>query len=88
MVHIHHGILAIKKNSFESVLMRWMKLEPIIQSKVGQKGKHQYNILTHIYGMLEKEMATHSSTLAWKIPQMEELVNDDPICEIAKETEM
>ena len=49
VVHIHHGILAIKKNSFESVLMRWMKLEPIIQSKVGQKGKHQYNILTHIY---------------------------------------
>ena len=32
---------AIKKNSFESVLMRWMKLEPIIQSEVSQKGKHQ-----------------------------------------------
>ena len=31
---------AIKKNSFESVLMRWMKLEPIIQSEVSQKGKH------------------------------------------------
>ena len=28
---------AIKKNSFESVLMRWMKLEPIIQSEVSQK---------------------------------------------------
>ena len=40
----------IKKNSFESVLMRWMKLEPIIQSEVSQKEKHQYNILTHIYG--------------------------------------
>ena len=40
---------AIKKNPFESVLMRWMKLEPIIQSKVSQKGKHQYSILTHIY---------------------------------------
>ena len=33
-----------------SVLMRWMKLEPIIQSEVGQKEKHQYSILTHIYG--------------------------------------
>ena len=41
---------AIKKNAFESVLMRWMKLEPIIQ----------------------KAMAPHSSTLAWKIPWTEE----------------
>ena len=40
---------AIKKNSFESVLMRWMKLEPITQSEVSQKEKHQYSILTHIY---------------------------------------
>ena len=40
---------AIKKNALESVLMRWMKLEPIIQSEVNQKEKHQYNILTHIY---------------------------------------
>ena len=36
---------AIKKNTFESVLMRWMKLE------VSQKEKHQYSILTHIYGI-------------------------------------
>ena len=42
---------AIKKNTFESVLMRWMKLEPIIQGEVSQKGKHQYSILTHIYGI-------------------------------------
>ena len=39
----------VKKNTFESVLMRWMKLEPIIQTEVSQKGKHQYSILTHIY---------------------------------------
>ena len=39
---------AIKKNTFESVLMRWMKLEPIIQSEVSQKEKHQYSILMHI----------------------------------------
>ena len=32
---------ASKKNTFESVLMRWMKLEPIIQSEVSQKEKHQ-----------------------------------------------
>ena len=42
---------AIKKNAFESVLMRWMKLEPIIQSEVSQKDKDHYNILTHIYGI-------------------------------------
>ena len=42
---------AIKDNTFESVLMRWMKLEPIIQSEVSQKEKHQYSILTHIYGI-------------------------------------
>ena len=39
------------QNTFESVLMRWMKLEPIIQSEVSQKEKHQYSILTHIYGI-------------------------------------
>ena len=42
---------AIKKNTFESVPMRWMKLEPIIQSEVSEKEKHQYSILTHIYGI-------------------------------------
>ena len=42
---------AIKKNTFASVLMRWMKLERIIQSEVSQKEKHQYSILTHIYGI-------------------------------------
>ena len=42
---------AIKKKAFESVLMRWMKLKSIIQSEVSQKEKHQYSILTHIYGI-------------------------------------
>ena len=42
---------AIKKNTFEPVLMRWMELEPIIQSEVSQKEKHQYSILTHIFGI-------------------------------------
>ena len=44
-----HDYSAIKKNTFESVLMRWMKLEPIIQSEVSQKEKHQYSILMHRY---------------------------------------
>ena len=42
---------ATKKNTFESVLMRWMKLEPIIQSEVSQKEKYQFSILMHIYGI-------------------------------------
>ena len=40
---------AIKKNTFESVIMRLMNLEPIIQSEVSRKEKNKYHILTHIY---------------------------------------
>ena len=40
---------AIKRKAFESVLMRWMNLEPIIQSEVSQKEENNYYILTHIY---------------------------------------
>ena len=50
MVHMEY-YSAIKNNSFESVLMRWMKLESIIQSEVSQKDKDQYSILKHIYGI-------------------------------------
>ena len=42
---------AIKKNAFELVLRRWMKLETIIQSEVSQKEKHQYSIFMHIICM-------------------------------------
>ena len=50
---------AIKKNSFESVLRRWIKLEPIIQSEVSQKDKHQYSILMHICAHMEfRKMVT------------------------------
>ena len=42
---------AIRRSTFESVLMRWMNLEPIIQSKVSQKEKSKYRILIHIYGI-------------------------------------
>ena len=88
---------AIKKNAFESVLMRWIKLEPIIQSEGEGNGTPlQYSCLANpmdggawkaaVHGVarswtrlsdftfafhfhaLEKEMATHSSILAWRIP--------------------
>jgi len=52
VVHIYNGILlAIKRNAFESALMRWMNLEPIIRSEVSQNKKDEYHILTHIYGI-------------------------------------
>ena len=44
---------AIKRNKFESVLMRWMNLEPIIQGEVSQKEKDNYHILIHIYRILK-----------------------------------
>ena len=61
MVHVHtvEYYSAIKKNSFESVLMIWMKLEPIIESEVSQKDKHQYSILRHIYGILKDGNDNH-----------------------------
>ena len=52
VVHIHNGMeyySAIKRNAFGLVLMRWMNLEPIIQSEVSQKEKDKYCILMHIY---------------------------------------
>ena len=50
VVHIHMEYYsAIKKN--ESALMRWMKLEPITQSEVSQKEKHQFSMIMHIYGI-------------------------------------
>ena len=40
---------AIKRNTFESVLIRWMSLEPIIQTEVSEKEKDKYRILMRIY---------------------------------------
>ena len=52
VVHIHNGILlSHKRNTFESVLMRWMNLETIIQTALSQKEKDKYHILMHIYGI-------------------------------------
>ena len=45
---------AIKRKAFASVLMRWMNVEPIIQSEVSQKEKDKYHILTHIYRIQKK----------------------------------
>ena len=49
-IHIMEYYSAIKRNLFESVLMRWMNLEPIIQNGISQKEKDKYHILMHIHG--------------------------------------
>ena len=41
-IYIMEYYLGIKNNAFESVVMRWVKLEPTIQSEVSQKEKHEY----------------------------------------------
>ena len=41
---------AIKRNETEFFVVRWMDVETVIQSEVGQKEKNKYHILTHIYG--------------------------------------
>ena len=41
----------MNSNKFESVVVRWMNVEPILQSEVSQKEKNKYWILTHIYGI-------------------------------------
>ena len=43
--------LAIKRNTFKSVSVRWMNLKPIIHSEVSQKEKDKYYILIYIYGI-------------------------------------
>ena len=43
---------AIKRNAFESILLRWMNLEPITQSEVSHQEKYKYCVLTHTYGIL------------------------------------
>ena len=41
----------INRDAYEAFLMRWMNLEPIIQSEVNQNQKDKYRILTHIHGI-------------------------------------
>ena len=50
-IHTMEYYSAIKRNAFESVLVRRMTLEPIIQSEVSQKEKNKYCMVTHIYGI-------------------------------------
>ena len=59
----------LKKNAFESVLMRWMGLESIVQSEVSQKEKDKYCILMHIFG-IQKDSTDDQACRATKETQM------------------
>ena len=52
MAYIYNEILlSHKRNTFESVLVRWMNLEPVIQSELSQREENKYCIIMHIYGI-------------------------------------
>ena len=51
VIHLYNIYYSVVRNVFESVLMRWMNPEPILQSEVSQKEKDKHFILTHIYGI-------------------------------------
>ena len=74
---------AIIKNTFESVLMRWMKLEPIIQSEVSQKEIYQQSILI-LYNIILYNMCT----LIHMYMEFRKMVNDNPICKTARDTDV
>ena len=56
MAHIYNGILLSHiRKEIELLVVRWMELEPVIQSEVNQKEKNKYRMLTHIYGIKKKK---------------------------------
>ena len=62
MAHIYNGILlSHKKNEIVLFVVRWMDLESVIQSEVSQKEKNKYHMLTHIYGISNKQKKNHGS---------------------------
>ena len=51
-VRIYNGIrLSHKENESESGLVKWVNLEPVKQSVIGQKEQNKYHILKHMYGI-------------------------------------
>ena len=51
MVQTYSGLSAIKMNGTESVVVRWMDLESVIQSEISQKEKNKYHTFMHMYGI-------------------------------------
>ena len=78
---------AIKKNAFESVLMRWVNWQPIIQSEVSQKEKHQCSMLLLLLLCCFSRVQLCASILT-HVCEIWTDGNDNPICKTAKETQM
>ena len=53
-------MLIIKRNETESVVVRWMNLEPVIQNEVSQKERNKYHILMHIYAIQKNGTDEHT----------------------------
>ena len=67
VVHLNSGILVIKRNECESVEVRWMNLELVIQSEISQKEKSRYQILTHGYGTDDPVCRAGTEKQMWRI---------------------
>ena len=65
VVHMYSGMLAIKRNVFESVLMRWMNLESITQSEASQKEKDKYSLLRNLYAGQKATVRTGHGKTDW-----------------------
>ena len=57
---------AIRWNASESVLVRWMNLEPVIQNEESQKEKNKYCILIHIYGIYKMVLMNLFAGQQWR----------------------
>ena len=63
---------AIKRNASESVLMRWMNPEPIIQNEVSEKEKNKHCILTHTYEILKDGTMNLFAGQQWRLRHREQ----------------
>ena len=65
-IHTMEYYSPIKRNAFESVLMKWMNLEPIVWSEVSQKEKDKYHTLMHIWASLVAQLVKNPPAM-WEI---------------------
>ena len=71
VVYIQWHITQPTKGTSESVLIRWMNQQPIIQSELSQKEKNKYHTLTHIYGICKMILMNPFSGPRWRHRQRE-----------------
>ena len=68
VVHIYNGmLLSHRKDEFKSIVVRWMNLEPVIQSEESQQEKSKYHILMHIYRSRKMVLMNLITEKKWKL---------------------